>query len=125
MELHVSAAANDDIGSILALDHIAASGDYERCSLINTWVESNTAFVAKTDDEVVGYVVLTDTFFHLAFVEMLYVKEGMRRMGIGAQLLLAARDKASTSRVFTSTNLSNQPMQTVRSPAAAGSPPGN
>ena len=42
---------------------------------------------------------------------MLMVAEGARGQGIGAELLLDAQQKRETAKLFTSTNLSNQPMQ--------------
>lgn len=42
---------------------------------------------------------------------MLMVAEGARGQGIGAELLLDAQRQRETAKLFTSTNLSNQPMQ--------------
>jgi len=50
-------------------------------------------------------------FFGHWFVAMLRVAEASRGQGIGAELLLDAQRQRDTAKLFTSTNLSNQPMQ--------------
>ena len=67
--------------------------------------------VAVVADEIVGYCVTERAFFGQWFVVMLMVAERARGQGIGAELLLEAQRQRDTAKLFTSTNLSNQPMQ--------------
>ena len=67
--------------------------------------------VAVAANEIVGYCVTERAFFGHWFVEMLMVAEDSRNQGIGAELLLDAQRQQDTAKLFTSTNLSNQPMQ--------------
>ncbi len=67
--------------------------------------------VAVAADEIVGDCVIERAFFGQWFVVMLMVAEGARHQGIGAELLLDAQRQRETAKLFTSTNLSNQPMQ--------------
>ena len=69
--------------------------------------------VAVDGGEVVGYAVLSHTFYGNGFVEMLYVHPDRRRRGAGAALLLHVESLCRTPKLFTSTNLSNLPMQSL------------
>jgi ribosomal protein S18 acetylase RimI-like enzyme len=61
--------------------------------------------------QVVGYCVTEYTFFDQALVAMLMVAENARGHGVGTRLLLDAQQRRNTTKLFTSTNLSNQRMQ--------------
>jgi ribosomal protein S18 acetylase RimI-like enzyme len=93
------------------VDTVAASGDDDRRSAISRWIAEDTMRVAVTADEVTGYCVTEHAFFGHAFVVMLMVAERSRGQGIGTRLLLDAQQRGATAKLFTSTNLSNQPMQ--------------
>lgn len=69
--------------------------------------------VAEQGEEIVGYVVQDCSFFERGFVHLLYVSERHRRQGVGAALLADSIAACATSRVFTSTNLSNVRMQAL------------
>ncbi|MFI8008060.1 GNAT family N-acetyltransferase [Streptomyces sp. NPDC086010] len=58
-----------------------------------------------------GYCVVEYTFFEHGFVTMLMVAPPARGSGVGRRLLRAATDSCTTPKLFTSTNVSNQPMQ--------------
>jgi ribosomal protein S18 acetylase RimI-like enzyme len=105
-----------DAPRISALDTVAAAGAEERRTSIGRWIASGSTRVAVTADEmaadeVVGYCVTERTFLGQAFVEVLMVAASARGQGIGAELLLDAQRRCDTAKLFTSTNLSNQPMQ--------------
>jgi ribosomal protein S18 acetylase RimI-like enzyme len=104
-------AASADTSRVVALDTAAAAGDGERRASIERWVADGSMRVAVAADEIVGYCVTERAFFGHWFVVTLMVAEGARRQGIGAELLLDAERQRDTAKLFTSTNLSNQPMQ--------------
>ena len=65
-------------------------------------------------DRIIGYVVAEPRrFFARDFVDLLMVHDDFRRRGVGRALLQAAVDRASTSRVFSSTNESNIAMRSM------------
>jgi ribosomal protein S18 acetylase RimI-like enzyme len=99
------------IVSKVRIDIIAAAGDGERRASIERWVADGSMRVAVAADEIVGYCVTQRAFFGHWLVVVLMVAEGARRQGIGAELLLDAQRLRDTAKLFTSTNLSNQPMQ--------------
>jgi ribosomal protein S18 acetylase RimI-like enzyme len=104
-------AAPADASEVVAIDTVAASGDNERRVAIERWIDHGSMRVAMAANEIVGYYVTERAFFGQWFVVMLIVAESARGQGIGAELLLDARRQRETAKLFTSTNLSNQPMQ--------------
>ena len=104
-------AAPADGPRVAAIDTVALAGDDERRVRIERWIAEGSLRVAVAADEVAGYCVTERTFFGQSFVAMLMVAEGARGRGIGAELLLDAQRRRATAKLFTSTNLSNQPMQ--------------
>ncbi len=105
-------ATVDDVEVLCALD-LVARRDGGRREFIRDSVASGTCHVAVSGGEVVGYAVLNYTFFHQGFVEMLYVRSDRRRGGAGTALLRGAERLCRTEKLFTSTNLSNLPMQAL------------
>jgi ribosomal protein S18 acetylase RimI-like enzyme len=99
------------VPQVVAIDTIAAAGDSERRAAIERWVTNGSMRVAVAADEIVGCCVTERAFFGHWFVGTLMVAEDSRGQGIGAELLLDAQRQRDTAKLFTSTNLSNQPMQ--------------
>jgi len=104
-------AASADTSRVVALDTVATGGNVERRAAIKRWAADGSMRVAVVADEIVGYCVAERAFFGQWFVVVLMVAEGARGQGIGSELLLDARRQRATAKLFTSTNLSNQPMQ--------------
>lgn len=107
----VRPAREADAAALVSIDPLAAAGDQHRQAAIHRWCGQGLVLVAASADRPVGYCVVEYTFFEQAFVTMLVVATDARRHGIGRRLLDAAVAGATTPKVFTSTNVSNQPMQ--------------
>ena len=60
-----------------------------------------------------GYGVLSYTFYSQGCIEMLYIAVRQRRRGAGTILLEHMERQCQTAKLFTSTNQSNVPMQTL------------
>ncbi len=73
--------------------------------------ESDVVLIAEDCGAVLGYAVLDRSFFGRPFVRMVFVRTEYRRQGVGNALLTAAVAESAAERTFTSTNLSNTPMQ--------------
>lgn len=73
-------------------------------------VDGGGCFVAE-EGRILGYVALDYTFYANGFVSLLFVREEARRRGLGEALMRAAMAACRTPKLFTSTNLSNAPMQ--------------
>ncbi len=74
-------------------------------------MEEGGCSVFERDGRVLGCVGLDHSFYGNGFVPVLLVREEFRRQGIGEALLRHALASCRTPRLFTSTNLSNAPMQ--------------
>ena len=70
-------------------------------------------FVARADGLPVGLMRLRPTFFRRPFVELLIVHPDHRRRGVGTALLRHAQRQHAGTKLFTSTNVSNQPAQAL------------
>ena len=102
-----------DISTIQLLDPLAVKGDEARQEFIRRAVEQQACRVAILDDKIVGYAVLEYTFFSCGFISMLYVHKDYRRQQVGQSLLAHLEQICNTPKLFTSTNLSNLPMQAL------------
>lgn len=108
----IRTAVESDVEAICSLDLIARQ-ESERREFIRREVAAGTCFIALAGEEVVGYGVLNYTFYHNGFIDMLYVHAGHRRRGAGAELMRHMESLCRTTKLFTSTNLSNLPMQSL------------
>jgi len=111
--LEIRLAQAEDIEAILAFDHLAEQ-EKERVAFIRRVVEQAACYVAMQGG-LLGYAVLEYTFFEQGFISMLYVRTDHRRSGVGMALMSHLETICRTRKLFTSTNLSNRPMQTLLS----------
>lgn len=110
--ISIRPAVESDIQTLCSLDLIARRDD-ERVEFIQREVTSGNCYVAAADEHVIGYGVLNYTFFHHGNIDMLYIHADHRRSGAGAALLRHMETHCQTPKLFTSTNLSNLPMQSL------------
>ena len=105
-------AVESDVEALCSLDQVALLEEGRR-EFIRRSVAAGTCFVAVAGEVVIGYGVLNYTFYHNGCVDMLYVHSDHRRRGAGAALLRHMESLCRTPKLFTSTNLSNLPMQSL------------
>ncbi|MFG2566169.1 GNAT family N-acetyltransferase [Streptomyces sp. NPDC048567] len=116
MDIDMDTEKNDAVlvRPALAADADALAGiDAGRRTSIEKWCRQGVAYVARDAESgtPLGYCVLEYTFFEQGFVTLLMVAPEARRRGVGHRLLEAAAATCTTPKLFTSTNVSNQPMQ--------------
>ncbi|MFD5899247.1 MULTISPECIES: GNAT family N-acetyltransferase [unclassified Streptomyces] len=109
--LQVDRADTSDWPALTKIDSVAAAGDHARRDTIRRWCEHGVIHMARDTSGPVGYSVLEYTFFEQGFLTMLMVAPSARRRGVGARLLTAVETVCTTTKLFTSTNVSNHPMQ--------------
>jgi ribosomal protein S18 acetylase RimI-like enzyme len=109
--LKIRSAEPTDIPAILVIDRVAVH-DPGRVDFIQRVVGEGACFLAE-DDEVLGYAVLEYTFFEQAFISLVYIRAESRRSGAGSALVQYLETLCRTPKIFTSTNLSNRPMQAL------------
>ena len=110
MSISVRLATISDVGAILAVD-TGAPPDQARTAKAGRWISADHCHVAEAGGMVVGYGVRTETFFGSAFVEVLMVDPNHRRQAVGTTMLRYFFASCPTPKLWTSTNLSNLPMQ--------------
>ena len=110
--ISIRPAVEDDIEALCSLDLIARQ-ENERREFIRREVASGNCFVAVMNETVIGYGVLNYTFYHQGCIDMLYIHSDYRGCGAGAALLRHMESQCKTPKLFTSTNLSNLPMQSL------------
>lgn len=76
-------------------------------------VASNTGFVAICEEEMAGFAVFDYSFYRQGFVSLLFVRPAHRRKGVAGALMSFVERNCTTAKLFTSTNLSNLPMQSL------------
>ena len=109
--LEIRLAQAEDIEAILAFDHLAEQ-EKERAAFIRRVVGQGACYVA-VQGSLLGYAVLEYTFFEQGFVSILYVRDEDRYSGVGTALMQHLEGLCRTCKLFTSTNLSNLPMQAL------------
>ena len=95
----------------LAEGYFADPGRRERLARA---VHAGEVCVLDDHDDVVGFAwIQPQGFFGHTFVNLLIVRQDRRRRGHAGRLLVAAEKRATSDRLFTSTNVSNDAMQAV------------
>jgi len=110
--ISIRPARESDLESLFSFDEIAWNSEVRR-DFIRRSVNAVTCHVALEDQDLIGYAVLNYTFFYQGCIDMLYVAGNQRRHGVGTTLLQQVERLCQTPKLFTSTNLSNLPMQTL------------
>ena len=110
--ISIRPADENDIETLCSFDLIAHR-ENERREFIRREVISAHCFVAVIDGKVIGYGVLNYTFYYNGCIDMLYIHSDYRKIGAGAALLRHMELLCHTAKLFTSTNLSNLPMQSL------------
>jgi ribosomal protein S18 acetylase RimI-like enzyme len=109
--MRIRPAGISDLEAIQAIDPVARH-DSSRTRLIERAVRDGRGWVADAGAGVAGFALL-GTFFGRPFIELVCVAEGSRRRGVGTALVHELRQAAGGGQVFTSTNVSNRPMQAL------------
>lgn len=99
-----------DLDALVAFDHVAGSSR-ERRNQIEAGLRDSEISVALVGGIPKGYLLLNHRFFGHPFVELLYVDPDSRRIGLASSLMDHVQNHLSGSKLFTSTNRSNEPMR--------------
>ncbi|MFD4862404.1 GNAT family N-acetyltransferase [Streptomyces atratus] len=107
----VRRVSESESDALVGIDVVAIEGDTERQASIRRWCQQGLVIAAEDASGLLGYCVVEYTFFEQGFVTMLMVTPSARGRGVGHRLLDAVAASCTTPKLFTSTNVSNQPMQ--------------
>lgn len=76
-------------------------------------VRFHTAYLGICDGETAGFAIFDYSFYRLGFLSLLFVLPQYRHKGVASALMHFLEQNCTTPKLFTSTNLSNLPMQTL------------
>lgn len=103
-------ATPHELAGVLELDRLAPVG-HDREAYLEARITEGQCVIALRDGTVVAYLIVRPRhFFGRDFVDLLAVAPHARRGGLATALLREAVDRATTPRLFCSTNASNAPM---------------
>ncbi len=108
--MQIDVAQEIDIEEMLALDALVTGSSHRR-NLIAQTVKQHQGYVARQESQIVGFLLMHQHFFEMPFIELLIVHPSFRRQGIGAALMQHIETISTPGKLFTSTNVSNEPMQ--------------
>jgi GNAT superfamily N-acetyltransferase len=86
------------------------STKYEHRGFIQRAVDNGNAHVLEQDAKLIAVGVLEYRFFEYGFISLIYVDRRERRTGVGEMLVRYLISACHTSKLFSSTNLTNLPM---------------
>lgn len=95
---------------IISLDE-SVIGSRSRAEQIRQGVEHGLVYTITIKKEIVAFGLLNRHFYGRYFLELLIVKQEHRRRRLGETLLCAVQEQFGIESLFTSTNVSNLPMQ--------------
>jgi GNAT superfamily N-acetyltransferase len=107
--LRVRPAGADEVDGVAHLDR-EATGVRDRRSELSAAELDGRLLVAERRAEIVGYA-MHGRFLGYDFLELLVVRPDARRTGVATALVGAVESRATTGKLFTSTNQSNLPMR--------------
>ena len=108
--MQIEVAQESAIEEMVALD-VLVIGSSRRRNLITQTVKQHHGYIARQESQIVGLLLMHQHFFELPFIELLIVHPSFRRQGIGMALMQHIETISTPGKLFTSTNLSNEPMQ--------------
>jgi len=76
-------------------------------------VANRACFVGLWEGEMAGFAIFDYSFYRQGFVSLLFVLPAYRRKGVANALMAFLEQNCTTPKLFTSTNLSNLPMQSL------------
>ncbi len=106
-------ASSLDIDALSAIDPLAQTGSHRREFITRSVAHGLTTVIETPDAAPVGYGVLDYAFYENGFVSMLYIHPAYRRQGAATRLLRHLEGLCQTPKLFSSTNVSNLPMQAL------------
>lgn len=108
--IDVRAARTEDLEGIAQVLDRPAS---ELRSTIEQWTARDAIRIAERRSTIVGVAMSEPSFFGNEFIELVRVAPSARRLGVASRLIESVSRDRRSSKLFTSTNLSNTSMQTL------------
>ena len=107
---HIKEARMEHLQALCTIDQ-EVIGDASRTEEIQQAIEEKRCLLYQSADNIAGFLLFSNDFFGYSFISLVIVKPSERRRGVASALMKAYMQMAKTSKVFSSTNQSNQRMQ--------------
>jgi ribosomal protein S18 acetylase RimI-like enzyme len=104
--LTIRTGTPNDLPSLMAIDAFAQSHS-ERVEFLRQSLALGQCVVAASEVELAGFAILNHSFFGFGFIALVVVASAHRRQGNGLRLLEALERRCTSSKLFSSANLSN------------------
>ncbi|WP_110113151.1 GNAT family N-acetyltransferase [Bacillus sp. CGMCC 1.16541] len=101
-----------DLEAVVAVDKQVIGHDGRKIE-IEKAIQQEKCFVALKGEKVVGFLLFHTHFFDCSFISLVMVSPHERRNGYATALIQQVEKIASTEKVFSSTNESNETMHHV------------
>ena len=110
-DLIVERATDDDLADVIAVD--AAHMRHARADHLAEAVKRHECYIVREGWDVLGFAILTQSFFEQYFIDLIVVHPDQRRKGVASALMQHIEKIVPAEKLFTSTNQSNAPMQAL------------
>ena len=107
----VERATEDNLIDVIDID--AAHRGSARTSYLTDAVKRHECYIVREGWDVIGYAVLTQSFFGQYFIELLIIHPDRRGKGAATTLIQHIEKIVPAEKLFTSSNQSNAPMQAL------------
>jgi RimJ/RimL family protein N-acetyltransferase len=91
----------------------AAAPQWHKLRHLNAALKEKRAFIAFVGRIPAGFLIWTKDFYSHYFIDLVVVHPKMRRHGVASGLIKAMENFAQGNKLFSSTNKSNEAMQSV------------
>jgi len=110
--MEIRLATISDLKEIMFIEEEVIKSNCREAEIRNSIIH-NRCVVGCIDERIFGFLIYHHHFFGQFFVELVIVSPRKRRNGVAKSLLRYLEENCQTSKIFSSTNQSNQPMQVV------------
>jgi ribosomal protein S18 acetylase RimI-like enzyme len=101
-----------DLDEIVKMDE-EVIGNKSRREYIRKAIEEERCIVANDKNLIVGFLLFDTYFFECSFISLIIIRHTERRKGYATSLIEYFINISPTTKIFSSTNQSNQRMQEV------------
>ena len=110
--IKVAIANIADLDKIIHIDS-EVIGNTSRRNLIKNAIEVGHCIVVQEGNDIAGFLIYDNNFFECSFISLIIVSPTKRRKGYASLLMDYMVSNSPTTKVFSSTNRSNDSMQKV------------
>ncbi|MEI5908001.1 GNAT family N-acetyltransferase [Bacillus spongiae] len=101
-----------DLDKVVYIDS-EVIGNTSRRRIVKNAIDEKRCLIVKEMNDIVGFLIYDTHFFECSFISLIIVSPSKRRKGYASQLIDYMMSHSPTTKVFSSTNRSNERMKLV------------